>query len=255
MKRWILWLALCLMLAGCAGKMEKQSIQQTEPFVSQTTAAETEPGWLLQEDEADFEAYRPVLEIYHQALKEKWNPGQCAENGISILTAYIGETETPLQNLCFAFHDLDSDGDRELLIAPTVSNGFVDEMVFEAYDHTDGEIRLIFTGWERNRYYLCMEADGTVWFANEGSGGAAVSCWFYSKYDGTELKVEKSLIFDADTDSESPWFTGSDYSWDLMEMEHIDEALALETIASFDAMKCNIHRGFSHQYTFDRIPE
>ena len=92
----------------------------------------------------------------------QWNPGQCAENGISILTAYIGETETPLQNLCFAFHDLDGDGDRELLIAPTVSNGFVDEMVFEAYDHTAGEIRLIFTGWERNRYYLCMEADGTV---------------------------------------------------------------------------------------------
>lgn len=255
MKKCILWLAFCLLLTACAKETEAPKIQETEAFVPQTTIAETEPGWLLPEDEADFEVYRPVLDIYWHALKEKWNPAQCAEGGISLLTAYMVESGEPLQNLCFAFHDLDGDGDRELLIAPTTANGFVDEMVFETYDLADGKPRLIFTGWERNRYYLCMEDDGTVWFANEGSGGAAVSYWFYSRYDGNGLNVEKSLIFDADTYPDAPWLQGSDYSWDYLTMETIDEAVALAAIDSYDAIKCDIHRGFTHQYTFDRIPE
>ena len=255
MKKWILWMVLCLLLVGCAKEAEASQNCETETVVPQTAAVETEPGWLLPEDEADYEAYSPVLDIYRQALKEKWDLALCSESNISLLTAYVMESGEPLQNLCFAFYDLDGDGDRELLIAPTFYDGFVNKMVFEAYDLADGKPHLLFTGWERNRYYLCMEADGTVWFANEGSSGAANSSWFYSQYDGRELTVVKSVIFDAYASPEAPWFMGSDCSWELTEMEPIDENLAFETIAFFDALKCDVHRGFSHQYTFDRIPE
>ena len=255
MKKWILWLVLCLLLTGCAKEAETPQNNETETAVPQTTIAETEPGWLLPEDEADYDAYSPVLDTYRQALKEKWDLARCSESDISLLTAYVMESEEPLQNLCFAFHDLDRDGDRELLIAPTFYDGFVDKMVFEAYDLAGGKPHLLFTGWERNRYYLCMEADGTVWFANEGSSGAANSSWFYSQYDGGELQAVISVIFDAHASPEAPWFMGSNSSWDLTEMEPIDETLAFETIASFHSMKCDVHRCFSHQYTFDRIPE
>ena len=253
MKRFLLWLTLCLILTGCANGGETPPIQEVEPVLLETTASEPDPA--LNEDQADMAAYAPVLRIYRQALEEGWDQAQCAGGGISLLTAYIMQTENPLQNMCYAFHDLDGDGDRELLIAPAVSDGFVDNMVFEAYDLSEGEPRLLFTGWERNRFYLCMENDGTVWFVNEGSGGAAVRSWLYSRYDGNGLKVEKSLIFDGGTFPDSPWFLGTDDSRDLTKMESINEETAQTVIASYDAIKCSIHRGFSHQYTFDMFME
>lgn len=258
MKR-LLFLFLCVLLTCTGCKKEtpelpagpettalEATIAQTE--IPQTT--ESAAIYVDEEDANDTALYSSVLETYRQALTENWNQAQCSDANISILTAYCTQGENSLHNLCFAFHDLDGGGDKELLIAPTVNDGFVDKMVFAMYDLVDGAPRQLFSGFDRIRYYLCYGDNGECWIANEGSGGAAASCWFYYRYDGTDLVTEKSVIFDADTSPEAPWFIGTDDSWDLTTKKSVDEATALELIGSFDEIKVNIHRGFSRQQTF-----
>lgn len=247
----LLVLSVVLICSGCKAETDpEQTLPQTT--VRQETPETTEPV-LSPGAEANSEyiqTYASVLETYAQALTERWNQAQCAEAGISILTAYCTTGENPLHNLCFAFHDLDADGDSELLIAPTFYDGFVDEMVFAMYDMVDGAPRLLFNGAERIRYYLCCDENGDWWIANEASGGAGYSGWFYSRYDGAGLSVETSVIYDADSAPDAPWFLGTDDSWDLNVKEAVEEAAAWEMIASFDAWKTNVHRGFPTQQTF-----
>lgn len=247
----LLFLSFLLIFTGC--KTETDPAPTIPESTVQLEIPESTEPVVLPADEADSEyiqAYSSVLETYAQALTERWNQAQCSEAGISILTAYCTEGENPLHNLCFAFHDLDGDGDEELLIAPTFHDGFVDEMVFAMYDLADGAPRLLFNGFERIRYYLCYDENGDWRIANEGSGGAGHSGWFYSRYDGTGLTVETSVIFAADRAPDAPWFLGTDDTWDLDTKEAVEEAAAREVIASFDARKTNIHRGFPSQQTF-----
>jgi hypothetical protein len=241
MRKMLLLLVLCLLLAGCKDAKPAETVLPTVP---ETEVTETTEGI----KEAD--PYAPVLEIYRQALTEQWHQGQCMEAGISLLTAYCMEGASPLQNLCYALYDLDGDGDEELLIAPTFNDGFVDNMAFDGYDLVDGQPRQLFCGSERNRYYLCYGEDGTCWVANEGSGGAGHSGWFYYLYDGKGLAIQHSVVFDSDSLVDSPWFVGADDSWDISSMTNVPEAEARNVIDSYEKMKCNIHRGFNC-HTFD----
>lgn len=253
MKRLLSLLFLCLALtcSGCKTKTDP-SMALPQTTVRQEMLETTELA-VLPTDEVNSEymqMYASVLETYAQALTGRWNQGQCMEAGISILTTYCMTGENPLHNLCFALHDLDADGDSELLIAPTFCDGFVDKMVFAMYDLADGTPRLLFNGAERDRYYLCYGENGDCRIANEASGGAGHSSWFYFRYDGTGLAVETSVILDVDSAPDAPWFLGTDDTWDLDTKEAVDEAAAREIIVSFDAEKTDIHRGFPNQLTF-----
>lgn len=260
MRKMAFFLALCLLLPGCKRDISQETTA-SETATVQTTAVQTEIPetteqhfvYFHEEDVSYVQLYAPVLDTYYQALTEKWNQAQCAQANISILTAYCTEGAEPLQNMCFLFHDLDGDGDKELLIGAAVNDEPVDRQLFEVCDLVDGEPRQLLCGSERNRYYLCYDENSVCWIANEGSGGAAVSGWFYSLYDGMGLAVQKSVIFDADTSPSAPWYLGQDGEWDVTGKEPVDEAAARSVIASFDAIKGNIHRDFSHQHTFDDL--
>lgn len=242
MRKLLLLLAVCLLLTGCREAKPEETGLTAIPETVTTEATE---------EISETDLYAPVLDSYRQALTERWNQGQCMDAGISILTAYCMEGENALQNLCYAFYDLDGDGDKELLIAPTFHDGFVDDMVFDCYDLSDGQPRQLFCGYERNRYYLCYGEDGTCTIANEGSGGAGHSGWFYYLYDGNGLVIQQTVILDSDSPAEEPWFVGKDDSWELSDMTSVSEMEAREVIDSYETRKCSIYRGFNC-YTFDR---
>ena len=240
MRKMLLMMVVCLLLTGCREAKPEETVWQTVPETEVTETTET-----MRENQP----YAPVLDVYRQALTEDWNQGQCMEAGISMLTAYCMEGGNPLNNLCYAFYDLDGDGDAELLIAPTFNDGFVDNMVFDCYDLVDGQPRQLLCGYERNRYYLCYGEDGTCWIANEASAGAGHSGWFYYHYDGNGLSIQRSVICDADSSPDAPWFAGSDDSWGLTDMTCVSEEEARKVIDSYENLKCNIYRGFNI-YTF-----
>ena len=242
-------LAGCAVLCGC-----EQKTEETLPVLTVETtveaAAETVGGigpYMDEQTAQDAESYGSVLESYHKALTEGWTMAQYAEAGLSYMATYCPDKSS----VFFAFYDLDGDGDRELLIGPAVNDEFLDRQIFEAYDLVDGKPRQLFCGFERIRHYLCMAEDGSCYFAREGSGGAAVSYWRYTRYEQGGVVFLDGVTFDADESPDAPWFRTGDMEGNLAEA--LDAETAERIIGEHDARKANVYRGFTCVYTFDAL--
>lgn len=105
--------------------------------------------------------------------------------------------------------DLDGNGVDELLFGENHDDDW-NGIVYNIYTISGGSLVRVADGWERNRYYLCE--NGCI--ANEGSGGASESTYCYYTFDGTALKPVESIVYDASSDPENPWFytTGEPFS-------------------------------------------
>ena len=139
--------------------------------------------------------YEPLLDIYRQAVREKWNPGQCMENGISLMVGYYGEL---YGELGYSMMDLDGNGIQELIITDG-SN------IFDLYtiirDEETGPLQLL-SAMERLEYHLLEDLN----IYCLGSGGAALQYHTLYLLDGRELVVLEGYAYDADRDPNNPWY-------------------------------------------------
>jgi len=139
--------------------------------------------------------YQSLLERYQTALREDWNPGQCMEEGLSLMVAHRGEY---YEDLGYAMKDLDGNGIDELIITDGLN-------IYDLYtiiqDEEVGPLHLA-SAMERIQYYLTTDG----WIYNLGSGGAAVSYHTLYSLEGRELKLLEGYMMDADTDPHNPWF-------------------------------------------------
>ena len=143
-------------------------------------------------------AYQEVVNKYITAITEGWKGEICAQEDISIVTCNFSS----LRDVGYALRDLDGNGVEELLIATTSG----EQVILDLYTLTNGALVHVFSGWERNAYYLTT--DNGIY--NQGSGGAAVSYYTLYRLSGDKLSAEASVTFDADTDRENPWFQGDE---------------------------------------------
>lgn len=143
----------------------------------------------------EMEYYESLIALYRQAITEKWNPGQCMENDLSIMVGYVGDF---VGELGYALRDLNGDGINELMI----TDG---ENVYDLYtiiqDETTGALHL-FTASERIRYYLTEDN----WIYRFGSESAAVSYHTLYSLDGLELTLLEGYMYDGETDPNNPWY-------------------------------------------------
>ena len=144
---------------------------------------------------ADREIYQKVLDIYGRAASEEWNPGQCMENGISLM---LGYQNALIDTWGAAFIDLDNNGTEELLIT---DGYFIYDLYTIIDDEEYGPVRLL-TGTERSTYQLM---EGNVIF-NRGSGSAAVSSYTYYTLEGRNLVLLEGYLYDGSEAVENPWF-------------------------------------------------
>ena len=189
MKKLLILLCMALTLTGCAGKAPER-LQPQPTAVPETTVpvpTEADP------EEAALMMYDWVLELYWQALAEKWDPQQCIDKEISYMTAMAEE-------LTYALADLDGNGNLELLIR-------CGDTILDAYTLTDEGPEVIFTGWERNSYRLVQKTgDSGYYILNYGSNGAANTLVNVYRWNGTELEVVEALEFNALENEDEPWF-------------------------------------------------
>ena len=141
-------------------------------------------------------AYDPIVDLYEQALTEKWDMEQCSSHDISLLISRFADDPDRISAFMM---DLDCDGSGELIITDGM-------MIYDLYTLKNGTPVKLLTGWERNSYRLCM---GNVIY-NQGSNGAASSVYNYYQLQNGELVLMESVIFDAQKDPENPWFVSSD---------------------------------------------
>lgn len=164
----------------------------------------------VKKEEADVwgsyeEQYGDVLDKYYAALSEKWDGQKLSSEGLSQLSLYCQEGNA-LENVGYAFLDVNGDGVCELMIGAIHGDEFVNKMLFELYTLEDGVPVQIFAGQERDRYYIAGLEEGGYLIANEASSGAANSAWFYYAIDGKELSVVQAILYDAAASPDQPWY-------------------------------------------------
>lgn len=175
------------------------------------------------------EVYASQLQRYSTALTEGWEEGKYYENEMSALASYYSEGN-PLENVGFAFADMDQDGTWELLIGG-ILNAQEDPAVFEIWTVSDGNPVMLVQSGYRNRYFVEHSLEDGVWLiANEGSNSAANSAWHYYRLEDGRLQVSEAVVFDALANETAPWFLASDGDWDTANDTPVDEQTALALI-------------------------
>lgn len=194
MKKLLFLMCILLTLSGCAKEPQKD----TKPVETRTSVTEVATVPIQETTHADPEEpalmmYDWILELYRDAVNEKWDPQQCIDKEISYMTAMAEE-------LTYALVDLDGNGNLELLIR-------CGDTILDAYTLTDEGPALIFTGRERNSYRLVQkQGDSGYYILNYGSNSAASSVVNVYRWSGTELAVVEALEFNALENEEEPWF-------------------------------------------------
>ena len=243
----VMLLTVAAMLVGC-GKASNEETTPREP--TGTEAAEIVTESSIEETEGDVVTEGPVEEteedivyegdassyyidvVYHEqigryytALSEKWEEGQYFENGLSALPYYYYDGN-PLENVGFAFADLDNDGRWELIIG-AIQNAANDPAVFEIWTLVDDEPVMVAQGSSRNRYVLQYVEEDRMWYVvNEASGSAFNHATYYLMLTEGKFEVMQGIVFDAAADEDNPWFMTYDLDWDVSNDDPIDEETA-----------------------------
>lgn len=234
------------------GEQEQVTAVETIPFSAMDSAEwesqddMTSDGTIADDysDEDDYEyegdattyyndCFSAVLDNYYTALSKQWDEGQLYSEEMSVLISYCYE-ENPLENVGYAYVDVNNDGSWELLIGAIAGDEFVDKVIFDLYALEDDVPVQVFCSQERDRYYLCEEETGGYEIANAGSSGAALSAWHYYILNGQEMQVVQAIIYDGMTDPENPWYMAYDEDWDTTNDTHVDEKMAEDIIESYE---------------------
>lgn len=242
----LLSLSLLISLAACGRekapatdgtgettKATEASDPTTEP-VQEDTTAPAETGNQAGED-LYLEQYAPVLDRYARALQEQWNEGMLFQEGMCTLCSYCYEGN-PLENVGYALMDLNGDQVPELLVGATGGDAYVQDVLFEVYTlQNDTPVQLLVSN-ERSGYRLCDDGD-CYFLVNQASASAAQRQWLYFVVAGDQLTVAQGIVYDAEADSENPWFMTYDDDWDTSNDTAIDEAAAKAIMDGYEA-KC-----------------
>lgn len=234
---WIILVLVAALLAGCGNPQgtevppSVEAAPSTEPTASQTEASqptENTEADSKPEDATPYEidmAYAEQIDRYYTALTDQWKEGQYFENDMSALASYFYEGN-PLDNVGFAFIDLDNDGSRELIIG-AIQNAEQDPVVFEIWTLSEGEPVMLAQSGQRNRFYLEYMEEDNVWFiANEAENGAANNAVHYFILSEGNLAVMQAIIFDSVAGGENPWFMAYDTDWDTSNDTPVDADMA-----------------------------
>ena len=246
---WIAVLLIAVMLTGC-GAAEPTTPQTDAPATTTApteapTEAATEAATEAPTGEATTapteapteptaegtvsgyvdEAYAEQIGRYYTALTEKWEEGQYFDSDMSALPYYYYEGE-PLDNVGFAYQDLNSDGQSELIVG-AILNAELDPVVFEIWTLVDGEPVMLAQSGYKNYYYLQFAEEDNAWYVSNVAVSSAANNATYSLMlmDG-KFEVMQGIVFDAHADETNPWFMTYDLDWDVSNDEPIDEEMA-----------------------------
>lgn len=178
-------------------------------------------------------AYASVLDIYYTAVAEQWDWQKMNDEKLNYLFTYQYEGNA-LENVGYAFMDLNGDGVDELLLGVISKEEPADNMIYEAYTLVDHKPVNVFSSQERNRYYISNSEEGVTFIQNEGSSSAAQSVWYYYILDGSNLKLVQGILYDSMADEKNPWFMTYDTDWDSKNDTPTDEKMAQDIIDSYE---------------------
>ena len=224
--------AFALTLALITGCSKSQTVPTvTESIVESTTISATETIPAETEGNVITAVYSRQIERYYTAISQQWDEGTYWDHEMSSLAACYYEG-TPLENVGFAFMDLDGNGIQELLIG-AILEADRDPLVFEIWTVRNSEPVMLAQSGSHNRYYLQYSEEDALWsVAYEAENGAANHAVYYLQLIDGEFQVIQGVIFDAFANETAPWFMAYDLDWDISNDTPIDEDTATAVMAA-----------------------
>lgn len=212
--------------AGCGtySAIETQSAGETKPEVETETETEINTS-AAQETEAP-DSYEELIEAAR---------GYVAGENTTVPMEYdfsnVFLTPRSYERLGYLIEDIDGNGTEELIFGGNeVEPGSSwDGVIYDIYTVSDGALVHVLDGWERNRYFLCV--NGMI--ANEGSSGAGNSNYVYFTFDGSKLNLVEAVIYDGMRDADHPWFYSTESEDDAGNAEPISEEQANEIMGKY----------------------
>ena len=238
-------IAMALLFTACGNTQKKTEPVSAKPGASIespgmriTIPPETAEETLIPETAPSTNymdtVYQEQISRYRKALSEQWDEGRYYEQEMSPLASYYYEGNS-LDNIGFAFADLDHDGHQELIIG-AIANAEQDPAIFEIWTLRNNIPSLLCQSGYRNRYFLEYAQEEDNWLiANEASNNAANSASLYYYLENGELKVAQAIVFDAIANESAPWFMAYDADWDASNDTPIDEATAISIMEAHRA--------------------
>lgn len=197
-----------------------------EPTAEPVSQPVEEPSGIVNMAEEGKALYAAQLNRYAAALSEQWPEGRYFENGMSELAGYYYEGDARA-NVGVFFPDLDGDGSPEMVIG-AILGADTDPAVLEIWTVKDGAPVMLAQSHARDKYYVEYLADENAWLiANEGSGGAASSVWFYYALQNGELALMQGV-----TSESGAWYMTYDTDYDVSNDTPSDEAACQAIIDS-----------------------
>lgn len=223
----VLCIGILLTVIGCSGNPEEQTgaampASGNEALSGEDTAAVdvTEENGLKGQSELP-ECYRELIASAQDCLEGK-TEGEPEDFDFSYIIYQYGPNPNTdyKETLGYLIEDVDGNGTEELIFGEN-GTGAWEGVIYDLYTVHDGELVHVFSGGERDRYFLCE--NGMI--ANEGSSSAATSSYVYYVLEGTDLHLAEALLFNAGDSPDHPMFysTQTDNYYDLENAEPIDE--------------------------------
>lgn len=167
---------------------EPESADSSEPESADSSEPE---NIVIPEISTGYSEYDALIEKAQNVLigREDYFEDEIEDN-FNFSLCYIYAFYKIYESAGYTLLDLDGNGIEELIFGENGSGAW-NGVIYDLYTIADGELVHVFSGGERNRYYLCE--DGSI--ANEGSDGAADSVDIYYTYEGTEMKLIEAVHF------------------------------------------------------------
>ena len=177
-------------------------------------------------------AYKSILDQYHTALSENWDFETLTNNNLNYMCAFYNGTG--LQDIGYAFYDIDGDGADELLIG-LVSQENRGGDVFDIYTLTDGKPVLLAQSGERDMYTLCQ--NGMISEAASNSAANSFSIFYEYKTGTTKLSLVEAVVVDGNLNPDNPYFYTTTDVADTSAYTSITESEGDEIISKYTAVK------------------
>lgn len=157
--------------------------------------------------------YQDVLKKHVTAVTEKWNAARLEEEAMSPVYELIGKVygEAALDQVCFAYSDLNSDGIEELLVGE-IREEDQNFAVYDIYTMDDHKPLHSLSGWKGNCYYA---GELSLYNVYEGPNGEEYWNVLDPKYSIMEEKTRgftkgtTTFVVDRSRNEDQPWFVSS----------------------------------------------
>lgn len=173
------------------------------------------------------QTYAAVLTAYKTAIDQNYSAEEMTEKNVNYLVSYLAAEGDALESVCYAFLDLDTDGQKELILFNNEDRGdSIASVILDLYDVYDGVVTSMLQSNERDCYYM---GENNIIY-NEASDGYDSSLWEKNTYENGMLRTTGSIVYAESGDTPVWTYTEQD-----QEAQNLSEEEALQLISAYQS--------------------